>query len=94
MDKHLFYLKRDGKIIATGFYEKGIFTVLKGSVNHYVRVLSPIMDGQEYTEEDLQFSSPSTAGCYCLGKKTCNGWTEWKDEDGNTLDLIYRKQRE
>ena len=90
MDKHIFYLKRDGIIIATGFYENRVFTVIKGSVSHYVSVLSPIMEGQEYTEEDLQFPSPSAAGCYCLGKKTCNGWIEWKDTEGRTLDDVYR----
>lgn len=36
------------------------------------------------------FSSPGTAACFCLGRSS-NGWIEWKDKDGNTLDSVYRK---
>ena len=55
---------------------------------------------QEYTTiekdklvmtSDKTFSSPSTAASFCLGR-SANGWTEWKDKDGNTLDSVYRKQ--
>ena len=42
---------------------------------------------------DKTFSSVSTAASFCLGR-SANGWTEWKDEDGNTLDSVYRKQLE
>lgn len=42
---------------------------------------------------DKTFSSPSTAAMFCLGRPS-NGWSEWKDKDGNTLDSIYRKQVE
>ncbi len=90
MDKHIFYLTREGKIISSGYYENDKFIVLKGSIHHYVKVLSPWMNEQETLEEDMAFPSPSAAGCYCLDKKSCNGWTEWKDEKGNTLDAVYR----
>ena len=57
---------------------------------------------QDYTTEkedklimtsDKTFSSPSTAADFCLGR-SANGWIEWKDIDGNTLDSVYRKQLE
>jgi hypothetical protein len=38
---------------------------------------------------DKVFSSPSAAADFCLGRSS-NGWAEWKDKDGNTLDSIYR----
>ena len=91
MEHHLFYLKRDGVVLSTGYYEDGKFIVLKGSIYNYARVLSPIMKEQSRLEEDKVFSSPSSAGEFCLSKRTCNGWAEWKDADGNTLDAVYRK---
>jgi len=90
MDKHLFYLSRKGKVIASGYYEDGKFVVFKGSVRHYVKVLPPWMNEQETLEEDMVFSSPSAAGSYCLDSNSCNGWTDWKDANGNTLDSVYR----
>ena len=36
-------------------------------------------------------SSPSTAADFCNGR-CCNGWDEWKDKDGRTMDPVYRKQ--
>ena len=39
------------------------------------------------------FASPSTAAMFCLGR-AANGWTEWKDKKGNSLDSVYRKQLE
>ena len=42
---------------------------------------------------DKTFTSPSTAADFCLGR-SANGWMEWKDKDGNTLDAVYRKQLE
>ena len=42
---------------------------------------------------DKTFSSPSTASSFCLGRPS-NGWADWKDENGNTLDSVYRKQLE
>ena len=42
---------------------------------------------------DKTFTSPSTAASFCLGRPS-NGWADWKDKDGNTLDSVYRKQLE
>ena len=53
-----------------------------------------ILDNKNYVlTSDVTFSSPSTAAMFCLGRPS-NGWSEWKDKNGNTLDVIYRKQLE
>jgi hypothetical protein len=39
--------------------------------------------------EDFIFSSPSAAAAAVLGRRA-NGWTEWKNSDGKTIDEIYR----
>ena len=38
----------------------------------------------------LEFNTPSGAGEFILGG-SINGWAEWKNQDGKTLDEIYRK---
>ncbi len=40
--------------------------------------------------QDHIFSSPSTAACVVLARRA-NGWTEWKYEDGRTLDEVKRQ---
>lgn len=105
--EHLFYTKGRG-CDARGFYSSNGFTVLKGST--IAAKMAPSFnwkekrDGmlKEYTindgdklvmSSDKTFSSVSTAASFCLGR-SANGWTEWKDKDGNTLDSVYRKQLE
>lgn len=39
--------------------------------------------------EDFVFGSPSAAAATVLGRRA-NGWTEWKDQNGRTIDEIYR----
>ncbi|WP_406661395.1 GIY-YIG nuclease family protein [Methanolobus sp. ZRKC3] len=41
-------------------------------------------------QEDFTFSSPSMSASVVLGR-TANGWREWKDKGGKTLDAIIRK---
>jgi len=43
----------------------------------------------EFTEDYL-FSSPSAAASQVLARNA-NGWTEWKDKQGKTLDELKRK---
>lgn len=38
----------------------------------------------------LEFNTPSGASDFVLGGST-NGWSEWKNKDGKTLDEVYRK---
>ncbi|OUO18229.1 DUF4357 domain-containing protein [Alistipes sp. An31A] len=42
---------------------------------------------------DKIFSRSNIASDFCMGQ-SLNGWTLWKDKDGNTLDSVYRKQLE
>ena len=103
--EHLFYTNRKG-CEAKGFYSSNGFTILKGSlIAKDIAPSFPWADKrekllQEYTElkgDDLvvisekTFSSPSTASTFVLGRSS-NGWLDWKDEEGNTLDSVYRKQ--
>ena len=43
-----------------------------------------------FLNKSLTFTSPSSAACFVLGGSR-NGWIEWKNQDGKTLDEIYRK---
>jgi hypothetical protein len=43
--------------------------------------------------EDYLFSSPSAAAASVLGR-AANGWTEWKNVDGKTIDELYRAEVE
>jgi hypothetical protein len=40
-------------------------------------------------KEDYLFSSPSAAAAAVLGRRA-NGWTEWKNMQGNTIDKLFR----
>lgn len=52
------------------------------------KILIPT-DGVFVFAEDFVFGSPSAAAAAVLGRRA-NGWTEWKDKDGKTIDEIYR----
>ena len=105
--ERLFYTKGRG-CDAQGIYGSNGFTVLKGSVIAKTSVPSLKWDKKrtnimhEYADfsedklvmtSDKTFASPSTASSFCLGRPS-NGWADWKDKDGNTLDSVYRKQLE
>ncbi len=47
-------------------------------------------NGKFILKVSMSFSSPSTAASFVLGH-SANGWVEWKNKDGKTLDEIYRK---
>jgi len=40
--------------------------------------------------KDFLFGSPSVAGSAVMGR-SCNGWIEWKDAEGRTLDELKRQ---
>ena len=48
-------------------------------------------DGKFYLTKVLTFKTPSGASDFVLGGST-NGWMEWKDRDGKTLDQLFRQQ--
>ena len=39
------------------------------------------------------FGSPSAAAAAVLGRRA-NGWTEWKDKEGKTIDKLFRNDIE
>lgn len=106
-EEHLFYAK-GRRCDAMGYYNPSGFTVLKGSLvasdslpslnwkekrEKLIKEYGELADGYYALTSDITFSSPSTAAMFCLGRTT-NGWSKWKDKDGNTLDSVYRKQLE
>ena len=51
--------------------------------------ISQDKDGTYRMTENRMFSTPSGASDFVLGGST-NGWKEWKDESGKTLDELFR----
>lgn len=101
----VFHTKKNG-IRGSGRYDKatGRFTVLAGSKvnlskpalkNASVAALRREMFGgiagiADLTE-DLEFPTPSAAAVFVLGGSQ-NGWTEWVNNDGETLNQLYRSE--
>ncbi|MBQ9681400.1 MAG: GIY-YIG nuclease family protein [Aeriscardovia sp.] len=99
----VFHTKRNG-IVAKGRYDErtGSFTVLAGS---QVDLSRPVLEnvgaadarrelfgegsGASILRDDVAFGSPSSAAVFVLGGSQ-NGWTEWVNEAGVTLDAAYR----
>lgn len=50
-------------------------------------------EGDYQFTQDYLFPAPSTAAAVVLGR-SANGWTEWKDKNGATLNEIYREPDE
>jgi hypothetical protein len=53
-------------------------------------IIVPLDDKSYVFKRDYIFRTPSAAGDTVMGRAT-NGWTGWKDKDGNTLDQNLRK---
>lgn len=99
----LFHTRRNG-IVAKGRYDErtGSFMVLAGS---QIDLSRPVLKNVGATDarrnvfgeesgiatlrDDMVFSSPSSAAVFVLGGSQ-NGWTEWVNEAGETLDTVYR----
>ena len=94
-------------ITAFGVYDSENFEVLEGSeIDMNRKCHSATMEKQRQTAlangnivsvdgkykltVSVSFTSPSSAGQFVLGG-SINGWVEWKDKDGKTLDELYRK---
>jgi hypothetical protein len=57
----------------------------------FVEKYCNMVKGIPVTKCDYKFTSPSIAAAMFIGGNA-NGWTEWKDADGKTLDQVYRKK--
>ena len=94
-------------VLAFGVYDGEHFEVLEGSeIDMNRKCHSSTFEKQRQTALNngdivkvddkykltvsVSFSSPSSAAMFVLGGST-NGWTEWKDKDGKTLDKLFRK---
>lgn len=102
----ILHTTRNG-ITAFGIYDGEKFEVLDGSqVNidkpvhlpRYNRQREELIsqqsivnvNGKYILKVTLDFKTPSGASDFVLGGST-NGWIEWKNKDGKTLDELYRK---
>lgn len=100
----IFHTTRRG-ISARGQFDKttGKLTVLAGSqidLDHPVlknasatrarRDLFGEDTGLAILKHDESFSSPSTAATFVLGGSQ-NGWIQWTNDTGQTLDCVYRR---
>lgn len=94
-------------ILAFGVYDGEHFEVLEGSeIDMNRKCHSSKMEKQRQTALEngdivnidgkyklnvsVSFTSPSSAGQFVLGG-SINGWVEWKDKDGKTIDEVYRQ---
>lgn len=94
-------------IEAFGIYDGEKFEVLEGSqvnidkevkLERYNKQRAELLENGSITKIDgkyilnaiLAFNTPSGASDFILGGST-NGWTEWKNKDGKTLDELFRK---
>lgn len=102
----ILHTTRNG-ITAFGIYDGEKFDVLEGSqinvdkpahLQRYNRQRKELLsqqsivnvDGKYILKVTLDFKTPSGASDFVLGGST-NGWVEWKNKDGKTLDELYRK---
>lgn len=103
---NIFHTTRNG-ISALGIYDGEKFQVLEGSqinINKPVHLarynkqraellasgeISQV-DGKYFLNITIEFNTPSGASDFVLGGST-NGWVEWKNSEGKTLNEIFRK---
>lgn len=102
----IFHTSRKG-IVAYGVYSGDKFQILEDSEINLLKAVhlesynkqrkkllekgDIIQVGEKYfLKVTLEFNTPSGASDFVLGGST-NGWTEWKNKDGKTLDEIYRR---
>ena len=105
-EANILHTTRNG-ITAYGAYDGECFEVLEGSEIYLAKPVNiekynvqrkelldngniVLVDNKYILKTTLTFNSPSGASDFVIGGST-NGWTEWKDKDGKTLDELYRK---
>lgn len=102
---HMFFCTRSG-CNAKGYMEGEKFVVLAGSElrvgfrdsakpafikqrNAFIAANCDTKKGVPVLKQDIIFSSPSYASAMMVGGSS-NGWHTWRDENGKTLDEVYR----
>ena len=104
---NLFHTRKKG-VVATGRYDEraDTFVVLAGS---QVDLSRPVLkssiaadrrcelfgdaEGICLLEDNQSFNSPSAAAVFVLGGSQ-NGWIEWINDQGQTLDYVYRRKKD
>lgn len=102
----IYYTSKNG-IVGQGIYKGDNFVVLEGSeidmsrnaLRDKIETQRQEMlnnkqikevNGKYYLKISVTFTSPSSAAVFVLGGSQ-NGWIEWKNDNGTTLDEIIRK---
>ena len=105
--KNLFYCKGKGAIGMGEYTEDGFVVykdstavvAFTKSSSKYIKILRErlidggiliLSDSHYMFAEDFLFKSPSAASDLILARSS-NGWTNWKDGSGKTLDNVLRK---
>lgn len=105
-NREIFHTTRNG-ILAYGVYMGDKFQVLEGSqinlaksatLEKYNKQRAELLasgdivmqNGSNILKITLEFNTPSGASDFILGGST-NGWVEWKNTNGKTLDEVFRK---
>ena len=105
INQHRFYVRTKSGVCGVGIYDPigNSFILLSGSkinsttsnsfnrkdayreiTNNYCS----LEDGLYVLNKDYTFASPSTASSVVLGRSS-NGWTDWKDKQGRSLNTVY-----
>lgn len=58
--------------------------------NSVLQESADLIDGVYVLRQNIPFNSPSRAAGFCTGRNA-NGWKEWKDSSGQTMDEVIRK---
>ena len=105
-NREIFHTTRNG-ILAYGVYMGDTFQVLEGSQINLAKSATlekynkqraelqasgdiVMQNGSNILKITLEFNTPSGASDFILGGST-NGWVEWKNTNGKTLDEVFRK---
>lgn len=105
-NREVFHATRNG-ILAYGVYMGDKFQVLEGSQINLAKSATlekynkqraelqasgdiVMQNGSNILKITLEFNTPSGASDFILGGST-NGWVEWKNTNGKTLDEVFRK---
>lgn len=106
VDSDILYCRGKDGNASGSYMQNGEFIVFKGSICHLEVAATAgvvtvkrkellekgVLINKGHTLEftkDFTFPSPSAAANIVLGRRA-NGWTEWKNENGVTLDVLVR----
>ena len=90
-------IKRYEKVSDIVEVEDGVLTVKSGAIcapivrdNPPEAVVSALVIDNVLQNDEI-FNSPSTAAYLVVGKNT-NGWTDWKNKEGDPIEIYRKKQ--